>query len=1184
MTYRPDLPESGGSSANSVSGGGSDTSFTPRTGSDGNGSGNEPTSGGGVGIAPRRPAPSSGGGGGSDIGNDLTSGNGKGFSYRRPAPSSGGNGAGKSDSETSFKKREDLPGSGGGGIGGGGGSFTGRNPTTSPPKPKPRPPISAPKPEPQPSAPPSDTGGNGGGGNGGAKVATTKLYLLSEGSTKGRCLDGSAPGYYHRQGFGTGSRKWIIFLEGGGWCFSLKQCAVRSKGLLGSSNQWPKERKVEFNGVVSPSSRDNPGFYNWNVASIKYCDGGSFAGGSGMARTKANDTVFFLGNWNLKDSIKDLLNQRGMSKGTDVLVAGCSAGAVAVSMLCDQIAGQLKPFGLKTKCLMDAGFIPDVKDYKGQFSLREKVGRMTQLQSFNGIGINGDCQQANPGQSWKCFFPQYNLKYIRTPTFLVNSLADYKGVALSLAPRSKKKSNPIIKCLSSNYDKAKCTPQQLALLQNYSQGIKSSLDEISHNRASANVQFKVFTYTQSTHCVMDCRPDQRYQPALHIARNRNAIHGSLTKSHSSALSFSHGPYSPPPHQPPFTTTYRPHMPLRGNHHVYTRPLINPTLPLLALALVASLAPFSVAALPGASGARGGPATTSLVLLPPSKYGARCLDGSYPPPALLPDRPALLFRPSLCSLLSPSVPLRPHRPSALSSPRSPPGFYHRQGHGAGANKWLIYLQGGGWCYSVTGCSFRATTVLGSTRFYLPPSNPAFESTLRKYGTQFSGMLSASAQENPAFFNWNTVMVLYCDGGGFAGSGQRIAVNRTTTLFSHGSRIINAVLQELTTRRGMAAAAKVVLSGCSAGGQAVSAVCNRVGAAVPRANVKCIMDGGFFLDADDVTGQKYFRSLAKSIVALHRPFVDPACRQMYGTQVWKCFFPQNNLYFVRPPVFIVNSVADFAAIDIANQGQNESSTTSITYCMNKLFLKAGAPPTAAAAAVSDSAPADAADAGAVGAVAAEFGPVGDEEEEAEAWGGDAVASSEQTRTARSTAFSSPAFPEASGAHANAGLVDGDTYDQFSGVFHTPQGVPSPHPRWSIEGDTHVQLVPFNPTTSTTGATSRSFTALHGATATITRFDHDRDRDRDNEGDRDSSKSRSKSSTSSSGSECSSAEMAAIQTYSRRSIMRIRAVLRAKPSFGFFLVGTIGHCTTIYPSWAQVARKKENLRQELTTWIGP
>ncbi|CAI5505366.1 unnamed protein product [Closterium sp. Naga37s-1] len=286
-------------------------------------------------------------------------------------------------------------------------------------------------------------------------------------------------------------------------------------------------------------------------------------------------------------------------------------------------------------------------------------------------------------------------------------------------------------------------------------------------------------------------------------------------------------------------------PLRRNHYLYPGPLLNPTLPLLALALVATLPSFSIAVPPPAGGGVSGAASTSLVLLPPSKYGARCLDGR----SVLSS-----FAPACFLLLSPSVPTRP---SAHSSPLSPPGFYHRQGHGTGANKWLIYLQGGGWCYSVTGCSFRATTVLGSTRFYVPPSNPAFESTLRKYGTQFSGMLSASAQENPAFFNWNTVMVLYCDGGGFAGSGQRIAVNRTTTLFSHGSRIINAVLQELTMRRGMAAAAKVVLSGCSAGGQAVSAVCNRVGAAVPRANVKCIMDGGFFLGTIEPEGTNVCR---------------------------------------------------------------------------------------------------------------------------------------------------------------------------------------------------------------------------------------------------------------------------------------------------------------------------------------
>ncbi|GJP32148.1 hypothetical protein CLOM_g16725 [Closterium sp. NIES-68] len=484
---------------------------------------------------------------------------------------------------------------------------------------------------------------------------------------------------------------------------------------------------------------------------------------------------------------------------------------------------------------------------------------------------------------------------------------------------------------------------------------------------------------------------------------------------------------------PGTTSHLPHMPPPSSRHHHTVPPLNPALSLLVLALAASLPLLSAAAPAG-----GGAGSTSLVLLPPSRYGARCLDGS------------------------------------------PPGFYHRQGNGAGANKWLIYLQGGGWCYSATGCAYRASTVLGTTRLYKPPSDPAFEPTLRKYGTEFRGMLSASAQENPAFFNWNTVMVLYCDGGGFAGSGQRIAVNRTTTLYSDGSRIVDAVLQELTARRGMAAAAKVVLSGCSAGGQAVSAVCNRVGAAVPRAAVKCLMDGGFFLDADDVTGQKYFRSVAKEIVAMHKPVVDPDCRRTYGTQVWKCFFPQNNLFFVRRPVFVVNSIADYAAIDIANQGQNASSTSRITHCMNQLFASNKAAAAAAAAASG----------GGVAAAAAAVDAVGGE-------GGGAVM--------------------AAGA----------------------------------AGSTHGKLASIS--------------------------NHWRDRKERNS---DSISSNS----SSSGGGCSSAELAAIQTYSRRSIMRIRAVLRAKPTFGFFLVGTIGHCTTIYPQWGQVTRKRENLRQEITTWIGP
>jgi len=36
-------------------------------------------------------------------------------------------------------------------------------------------------------------------------------------------------------------------------------------------------------------------------------------------------------------------------------------------------------------------------------------------------------------------------------------------------------------------------------------------------------------------------------------------------------------------------------------------------------------------------------------------------------------------------------------------------------------------------------------------------------LKKRKSTFSGILSSDAAENPAFYNWNKVMVFYCDGG-------------------------------------------------------------------------------------------------------------------------------------------------------------------------------------------------------------------------------------------------------------------------------------------------------------------------------------------------------------------------------------------------------------------------------------
>ena len=67
-----------------------------------------------------------------------------------------------------------------------------------------------------------------------------------------------------------------MHLEGGGWCVTLELCAARSRTNLGSSKSWPPT--FHLDGFLSDSVLTNPDFYNWNVAFVNYCDGGSFAG------------------------------------------------------------------------------------------------------------------------------------------------------------------------------------------------------------------------------------------------------------------------------------------------------------------------------------------------------------------------------------------------------------------------------------------------------------------------------------------------------------------------------------------------------------------------------------------------------------------------------------------------------------------------------------------------------------------------------------------------------------------------------------------------------------------------------------------------------------------------------------------------------------------------------------------
>ncbi|CAI6005636.1 unnamed protein product [Closterium sp. NIES-65] len=262
--------------------------------------------------------------------------------------------------------------------------------------------------------------------------------------------------------------------------------------------------------------------------------------------------------------------------------------------------------------------------------------------------------------------------------------------------------------------------------------------------------------------------------------------------------------------------------------------------------------------------------------------------------------------------------------------SPPGYFLRRGSGAGKEAWHIFLPGGGWCATAEDCAARATTAMGSTRPWTPRRKSA-----RRLAVLFKGILSPVRRRNPNFYDWNLVVPLYCDGGGYAGRAGWKKVNDSTAIFMDGWRIMKAVLSDLMDQRGLNSATQVLLSGCSAGGQAVVMLCDQVETLLPSATVKCLMDGGFFLDARDRNDNLRFRSLVKRVTSLHQATGNARCGRAHeDEEKWRCFFPQYALGYIASTVYVVNPLFDYAALSIGNQLPNK--TSSIARCLHDITV--------------------------------------------------------------------------------------------------------------------------------------------------------------------------------------------------------------------------------------------------------
>ena len=238
--------------------------------------------------------------------------------------------------------------------------------------------------------------------------------------------------------------------------------------------------------------------------------------------------------------------------------------------------------------------------------------------------------------------------------------------------------------------------------------------------------------------------------------------------------------------------------------------------------------------------------------------------------------------------------------------SPGGYLFEPGSGAGAQKWIMHFQGGGWCTSLASCQLRSESPSGSSTTWASQK----ETILQDFAY---GYMSNKADINPDMYNWNKVLALYCDGGSRAGNvdGPVIVDGEGSEVFFRGAHILNATLDSLAAA-GLSRAEDFIVTGESAGGLTAMLHVDFIRSRFPGVNVVGMNYCGFFVDLPDTQGMHGQAALWKWVFEemnmINSPSLSADCFKAYETEPWRCFLAPNLLPFVRTPLFMLHSLYD------------------------------------------------------------------------------------------------------------------------------------------------------------------------------------------------------------------------------------------------------------------------------------
>ncbi|KAL7122501.1 hypothetical protein ACP275_01G049200 [Erythranthe tilingii] len=281
------------------------------------------------------------------------------------------------------------------------------------------------------------------------------------------CLDGTPPAYYHSVGFGDGADNWLVYLEGGAWCNSTETCLERVQiKWLASTSTRPAIRYVS--GIFTVNQTFNQAFYNWNKVIVVYCDGASFTGD--VEEVDPTTNLHYRGARIFRAVIDDLL-AKGMKNAKNAVLTGSSAGGLATILNCDRFRS-LVSHATRVKCISDSGFFIHSKNMPGAY---EREAYFTQVAELHGMAkaLPQSCaSKMNPGL---CLFPEYVIKDMQTPLFILDSLFDLYQIKEMLAPFVGGYKEQWDDCTTNL---TLCTSSQLQIMKDHRTAVLETLQEV----------------------------------------------------------------------------------------------------------------------------------------------------------------------------------------------------------------------------------------------------------------------------------------------------------------------------------------------------------------------------------------------------------------------------------------------------------------------------------------------------------------------------------------------------------------------------------------------------------------------------------------------------------------------------------------------------------------------------------